>query len=112
MSDKRELELERGVQTFVDSHLQAKGIEPLDGLKQRTCQTGEEYMELVVHASGVAELTQALAGAVAAFGSPGCRCYWRVRADLEQRLGEGDRIRAYVRFRMTTKPELDLHASV
>jgi hypothetical protein len=28
-----------------------------------------------------------------------------VRADLEQRLGEGDRIRAYVRFRITNKPE-------
>jgi hypothetical protein len=103
--NRGELEMEKAVQTFVDSHLQAKGIEPLDGLKQPTCQTGEEYMELIVQADGISTITQALSGAVAVFGSPGCRCYWRVRADLEQRLGEGDRIRAYVRFRMTNKPE-------
>lgn len=93
------------VHTIVDSYLQSKGIEPLDGLKQRLSQTGEEYIELIVAADGIAALTQALGGAVAAFGSPGCRCYWRIRADLEQRLSDGDRIRAYVRFLMTTKPE-------
>jgi hypothetical protein len=102
----RELESAKAVQTFVESHLQAKGIESLDGLRQRTSQTGEPYMELIVQADGIVTLTQALAGAVAVFGSPGCRCYWRVRADLEERLGEGGRIRAYVRFLMTNKPEL------
>lgn len=99
----------RGVQTFIDSHLQAKGIEPLDGLRQATCQTGEAYDELVVRANGLAMLTQALAGAVAAFGAPGSRCYWRVRADLDERVGDAWTA-AYVRFRITNKPEIDAAA--
>lgn len=103
---EHELELAKGVQAFVDSHLQAKGIEPLDGLQQRTCQTGEDYDELIVRANGIAALTQALSGAVAVFGTPGCRCYWRVRADLQHRIGDGAWIDAYVRFRMTNQPEL------
>jgi hypothetical protein len=107
LTSEREPELEtaRAVQAGIDSHLKALGIEPRDGLKQRTSQTGEDYKELIVHADGITDLTQALAGAVAAFGSPGSRCYWRVRPELEQRPGEGGRIRAYARFLMTTKAE-------
>jgi hypothetical protein len=105
--DNREHELEtaKTIQKFVDDYLLLSGITPVDGLRRGTCQTGEEYVEITVSAANDDILARALAGAIAGFGGRGDRCYWRVRADVEERLGQLPR--CYMRFCVTGKPELD-----
>lgn len=80
-------------------------IQSKDGIHGPTCQTGENYTELVIRASTVSDLTEAVVGAITQFGGRDYRCYWRVKPDLDlDGLLQGPR--AYLRFCVTNKPEL------
>jgi len=92
------------IQGEIEEFLAAQGIASKDGLFGPKCQTGEEYIELIIRGGGVATLAIAAAGAVGAFGKPGSTCYWRIKADYEN---HPDRVEGvYVRFLVTDKPEL------
>jgi hypothetical protein len=93
------------VQAAVIHGLSMHTIISKDGLRGPSCQTGEDYTELVVRASSIADLTKAIIGAVTEFGGRDYRCYWRTKPDVDlDGLLQGPR--AYLRFCVTDKPEL------
>lgn len=100
-------------QADVIAGIEARGILVRDGLSGPLCPTGEPYIELLINATSVEDLTTAMIGAIMAFnpGTPDSRCYWRIRPEADQ-LPADERIRGYVRFRITDKPVLEPVAMV
>ena len=90
----------KAMQKFIEGYLSERGIASKDGIAGPTCQTGEEYTEFTIHGRGIVTLTQAACGLIAGFGKSGDTCYWRTKADYDDRPGhEG----VYIRFKCTAK---------
>jgi hypothetical protein len=97
--------IEVEVQKAIVHGLAMHSIISKDGLHGPSCQTGEEYTEVVIRASTIADLTRAAIGAIIEFGGRDYRCYWRIKPDVDlDSLMQGPRV--YLRFRITNKPEL------
>jgi hypothetical protein len=91
-------------QAQVKSRLLMHSIASKGGIKGPTCQTGQDYIELIIRASSFKALVSAVVGAVTEFGGRDWTCYWRVDPEID--LDEHNGNRAYLRFCVTNLPEL------
>ena len=91
-------------QAQVKSRLSMHSIISKEGIRGPTCQTGEEYTELIIRTSSVKALVTAVVGAITEFGGRDWTCYWRVEPEID--LDERNGTRAYLRFCVSNLPEL------